>query len=371
MDRRKFIAAVGTASTLGIAGCTGSDDTSTATATETETETEQTEETETPANGNPDYVYYPSHADKMEMLGMAKGGENGRLRVALTAVPPHKFWVVTGKRKSKAGIKDNHTMHLMVSVWDSETGRLAPTAAPSVTIYRDGEQVMSSVNPWTMLSQPMGVHFGDNLAVEGEGDYKFEVSINEATDELPSSLDSVFNGDTVTITKDGFDPVATVEDLGAMSTGDSEGKPGAIRPMTMDMMPVPQQPKFEDMPVSFSEPKMTDEVRTAVAKTDLSGTSMFDGSETVLAVSPRTRYNRYAVPLTGMKATVVRDGETIYEGDLSSAVHPDYGQFYGASVDNLSEGDEVTVSYTVPPQISRHAGYENAFFALDSQTFTL
>jgi hypothetical protein len=353
MDRRTFLAMTGLPCVGGLAGCVtdlpGDDSGS---------------------NGDPSVssgIYYPSHRDKMEMIGKRSGESSSRLTLALTATVPHEFWLVTGSRTNRAEVRDEATMHLMVVVWDSETGLVAPSVSPALTIYRDGTQA-ASLSPWSMLSQPMGFHYGGNVAVSGAGDYRFEVSLNAATEALGGDLASVFQQEAISISTS-FDP-SSLSDMGTI-TVDSSGDPGALSPMAMDAVQIPRQPEYSDIPLSLSDPKETDDVRTAVgsASTDQVGT--FSSREDVLMVVPQTRFNRYPLPLMGIKATVRRDGSTVFEGDLSPGVHPDVGHFYAAGVEALETGDEVEVSYSTPPQFARHLGYEVAFFDIPNQTFTL
>lgn len=349
MKRRRYLGILGAGTITGFAGC--------------ETRTLGGDQG-TPTQGATSGIYRPTHRDEMEMLGRTSGSSD-RLRVALSATVPHEFWLVTGERTNKSEIRDEATMHLMASVWDRETGFVAPSVSPSITIFRDDEQV-GSLSPWSMLSQPMGLHYGDNVAVSGSGEYRFEVSVNGATEELSGELGDVFQSDSVTITES-FDP----ETIGSLGTvpAENSGEPGAISPMQMEMITITQQPTHDETGFSFSEPQVGSDIRTAV--TVASEVDDFSASEQVLIVAPQTRYNRFPVPLMGVEATVTRDGSTVFDGELSPGLHPDVGHYYGAGVSEVQTGDEVTVSYTTPPQFARHRGYEVAFFELEDQTFTL
>jgi len=93
--------------------------------------------------------------------------------------------------------------------------------------------------------------------------------------------------------------------------------------------------------------------------------------ETYLAISPRTPYNRYILPQMPLSATLTRDGETVFEGALSAAIGPDRGYHYGAAVDSVEPGDELTVTVDSPPQVSRHEGYETAFRSMADISMTV
>lgn len=351
MKRRRYLGLLGAGSLAGLAGC----------------ETRSLEGDQgTPTPGATSGVYRPTHRDEMEMIGRTVGSSD-RLSVALSATVPHEFWLVTGQRTNRSEIRDEATMHLMTSVWDRETGHLAPSVSPSITIFRDGDQV-ESLSPWSMLSQPMGLHFGDNVTVSGSGEYRFEVSLNDATEELSGGLEDVFQRDSVTITKS-FDP-DTIGSLGTIPAEDA-GEPGAISPMQMEMLTIPQQPSYADTSLAFTDAQLGSDIRTAVTLSSTNDVDGFSDSEQVLLVAPQTRYNRYPVPMMGVDVTVTRDGSTVFEGELSPGLHPNVGHYYGAGVSDVEAGDEVTVTYTTPPQFARHSGYEVAFFELEEQTFTL
>lgn len=352
MDRRSFVATLGTGALLGVAGCSSNGDGGDSGTT-------------SPGPGS-GAIYLPTHRDEMAMLGRSGGNEGDRLQVALTATVPHAFTLVTGSRTNQAQINEDSTMHLMASVWDRETGLLAPSISPSVTIYRDGEE-LTSMTPWSMLSQAMGFHYGGNVSVSGEGEYRFEVSLNEASEVLPESLRPVFAQETVSITHS-FD-TASIADLGTVGV-DAPGNPGAIEPMNMEMVTIVQQPAYDEAPLSFTEPQMAGDIRLAVGTTSPDEIGGYEGEE-VLVVAPQTRYNAYPVPLAGLEVTVSRDDSAVFEGDLQPGLHPGVGYFYGAGVPALESGDSVTVSFTTPPQFARHVGYDAAFFGLPETTFTL
>jgi hypothetical protein len=352
MDRRSFVATLGTGALLGVAGCASDGDGGDGGTTD-------------PGPGS-GAIYLPTHRDEMTMFGRTGGNDSDRLQVALTATVPHAFTLVTGSRTNQAVINDESTMHLMASVWDSETGLLAPSLSPSVTIYRDGEQ-LTSMTPWSMLSQAMGFHYGGNVSVSGEGEYRFEVSLNEASEALPESLRPVFAQETVSITHS-FD-TASIADLGTVGV-DSPGNPGAIEPMDMEMVQIVQQPGYDAGSVSFTDSQMAGDIRLAVGTAETDAMSAFEGEE-VLVVAPQTRYNAYPVPLAGLEATVTREDSTVFDDELKAGVHPDVGHFYGAGVPALESGDSVTVSFTTPPQFARHVGYDAAFFGLPETTFTI
>jgi hypothetical protein len=72
-----------------------------------------------------------------------------------------------------------------------------------------------------------------------------------------------------------------------------------------------------------------------------------------------------------LDVTLTRGGETVFEGPLRRTLDPDLGYHYGAVVDGVESGDELTVSTVTVPQVARHEGYETAFREMDDVTVTL
>lgn len=360
MDRRKFIGTLSTATAIGLAGCSDNNDTP-----EPADDDGNDDDDENPPNEPSDLrgAYIPDHKDEMEMLGMQS---DGRINIALMYAVPHEFTLVTGTRTEHVEIQSRDTMHIMVSVWDNQTGILPPSVEPSITIYRDDTEV-TNLNPWAMLSQQMGFHFGDNVQVSGAGQYRFEIDLNAETSAVSNNLDGVFTETSFTFEQE-FDPF-DAQSLNTMGT-DNVGEPGAIPPMDMGMMPIHTQPAYADMPIDMTDSQHTNDMAVAVGALDSAG-EYGDDTAQRLVVSPQTRYNRYLMPLLSAEATVERNGETIYDDSINSSLHEDLGLFYGANISELRDGDTVTVTFNAPSQMARGLGYEEAFLQLDDLEFTI
>ena len=355
-SRRELLAGIGTAGAASLAGCLGGlggGGTPTGTGTAGG------------VGGDAEGIYVPTHRDMMQMVGMQN---DGRLLVTLSYTVPHQFFLVTGTRTNQAAIADGDSMHLMVQVMDRETGVVAPEVEPTIELSKDGERVGSN-QPWPMLSQPMGFHVGDNVGASGEADWTFDVTVNASSSVLSPDLEDVFVRRAFTFERS-FDPRSASE-LGLMSAGDRAGKAGALAPMDMEMMTVPQQPAFDALPISVAGPQLTDDVAVGVGAHGDPAALGFDGGEAALVVATQTRYNRYPLGFMGVRATVTRGGDELFSGDLRSAVDGGLGHYYGAATPGLEAGDEVEVEIVTPPQIARHVGYERAFMQLEPLTFTL
>jgi hypothetical protein len=88
------------------------------------------------------------------------------------------------------------------------------------------------------------------------------------------------------------------------------------------------------------------------------------GDDPYFYISARTPHNGIVLPMMGLDATLRRDGDAVWESTLPSGLDPNLGYHYGASVPGVREGDEVTITTTVPPQVARHDGYETAFLEM-------
>ncbi|GAA0654559.1 DUF7350 domain-containing protein [Salarchaeum japonicum] len=354
MNRRRFLAAAGVSGTVGLAGCLDALGFG-----------RQSSPYAPPlVEDRPDAVYYPTHVEGMKSFGTAT---DGPYKCALTYSYPHRFWLLTSNPDdptNKVGIRSEDSMHVMPVVWHEETGVVPPAANPSVEFaLADGDESVPSVSPWPMLSQPMGVHFGDNVALPRNGDYTATVRVafgstkrTGALADAPDAAEFAFE----------FTYLAERVDTIAYRTLDDAGERGAVEPMQMDV-PVNQLAPPAELPGSLVGTGTSGDADVAVVVAD--DAARFGGreSERYLAVSPRTPYNRFPLPLASVSATATTGGETVHDGPLTATLDPELGYHYGAPVADAP--DEVAVSFDAPPQVARHEGYETAF--LDMPTVSV
>ena len=313
----------------------------------------------------PDWIYYPTHVEGMEMAGMAR---DGRYRIAVTYSFPHRFWTVDGDRTTKVELGSDDTVHLMLTAWDAETGRVLPASNQQVTVTRDGTTHVDR-SLWRMLSQNMGVHFGDNVSLDGDGTYEVAVRFGPLEETLTGGLAGAFAEPASVRVPMEFSQ-STLETVSFRRLGDREGTRGAISPMEMDTMPVAGTPAPEDVP---GEPLGTVESGDVVVVLTALPRSPADATDEgpYLVASPRTRYNGYPLPGMSLSATVSTADGTPFDDYLGSALGSDLGYHYGAVVEGLHDATEVTLRPTLSPQVARHEGYETAFFDLPARTVTL
>jgi len=299
----------------------------------------------------PKAVYRPGHMDGMTSIGMS--GASGITFGAMHAAP-HAFLNVQSSavREVEIGASD---AHLMVKPWGMETGVVPSTASLSATIKKDGA-FLGDANMWPMLSQPMGVHFGENVSLDGAGSYSIELTLSPPTSELTGKLTDVF-GERVEHTIE-FEIAEGDLQYSEMSV-DNAGAEGALDPSKMGKKG--QLPAGEELPGSFVGEAISDDAVFAV--TTLTDVSRFGAEgQTYLAVSPRTPYNRYPLPNMTMSATIEREGETVLDDSLTETLDHELDLHHGAVLEELQSGDTITLRVDGGrANVSRHLGYDTAF----------
>jgi hypothetical protein len=313
----------------------------------------------------PDAVYVPSHVEGMEAVGTA---EAGPYDLALTYSYPHRFWLVSGDSPNKVEIEGSDSLHLMTTVWDPETDTVLPHGSITATITRDGERLTSGKSLWPMLSQNMGVHAGDNLALDGDGTYEVEVSVPPLPTRRAGALRDRF-GELGSAAFSLEFSQSALESISFERLPDRQGERDALDPMSMDMMPVSETPAPEDLPGTVLGEGTSGDARFVVSRLE-SPPAGVSGEGPYLAVSMRTPYNGYPIPQASLSAAVTRDGTTLYDGPLTATVDPDLGYHYGAVAD-VQSGDGLALSVDAVPPIHRHEGYETAFMSFDELSMTV
>lgn len=355
MRRRQLLAAAGAALGGATAGC------------QSFFETQRADRPEFPATvaDRPDAVYVPSHAEGMRMADTASAG---RYRFALSYSYPHRFWLLTGDRVRKVGIDDGDAVHLMFTAWDAETDTVIPASSATVTATKDGEQVLSGRSLWAMLSQNMGVHFGDNVALDGAGTYEVTVGFGPVGTRRAGSLAGALSDRAEPTFSMSFNR-DRLSDVSVRRFDDRKGQRDALDPMGGEMIPSSQLPATDAMPGEVRGQATTGDARLVV--TTMPAPAGVEGDGSYLAVSPRTPYNRFPLPFMTLAATLSRDGTALFDGDLTPTIHPDLGYHYGAVVDSVRAGDDLRIRVATPPQIARHEGYETAFVEMPDASLTL
>jgi hypothetical protein len=350
MNRRTFLAAAAGTTSAGLAGCFGLLETRTA--------------GQPPVlSDRPDAVYHPTHVEGMKMEDM---GTSGDFAAAVMYSYPHRFWTVSGPAVTKQSIESDDAAHIMVAVWDPETGVVVPDAGVSIAVTKDDEVVSEEVI-YPMLSQPMGFHYGANFALDGTANYTVEVDIGGLSGvETTGSFDGRFS-ESASIDLDLSYSEAEKGNISYENTPDRAGDRTAVGAMTMMDMPLGIAPTADELPGATVGTASAGDAQFVVQAVEA---ERF-GAGTHVAVSPRTPYNRMLIPRLGLEMTVTRDGEAVLDEELGAFLDPELGYHYGADLDALASGDEVELRVTIPPQVARHEGYETAFLSFEPMTLSV
>jgi hypothetical protein len=397
LSRRTFIG-TSTTTMLTLAGCIGSDDGGDdGNGNENITTTDEGDGTSSPetidednvpdlpqVEDPPEAVYVPSHKNQMEMLPTVESGEYA---VTPMLTYPHKFWLITGDEREVVN-PDSFGVHLMVTVWDAETGTVLPVdkGAP-VTLTKDGEFVGEKA-PWPMISQRMGFHFGENFSLPDYGTYEAELGLNPLTGvRKTGEFDGRFeSSETITFEfeftkeaqqqlangieyldesrwgeRDALGPMGmggTDDGDGGSNSGENGGDDGGME-MSMQYSSLPPAESYPGTAVGT--PQSGD--ATFVVRY-LDETAMTDEDTGYLLVSPRTPYNRVPLPDMALSATGA------LEGELIQALDSEIGHHYGLP-GSLSAGDQLQLVIDSPPQVARHRGYETAFLEMPPIDITM
>jgi hypothetical protein len=352
ITRRRLLGTLGTGALVGSAGCLG------ALGFE-----EQSAWRDPPlVEDRPNAVYVPAITEGMGMYGKTTAGPYG---VALTYSYPHRFWTLTGSDLSKTVVESDDSVHLMASLWDAETGTALPLDSGVTIEVTRGDELVTEEVAYPMLSQQMGLHYGSNYALDGEGEYEVRVRVGGVSLRRTGGFEGRFEAaETATFAVE-FD-TDELYDV-PIERPENPGERGAIPPMEMAGVPVGRASEPDALPGRhLGRATSGDAVFHAFAVDE----GRF-GDGTYLYVSPRTPYNRIVLPMMGLDATLARGGDAVAETALRRTLDPELGYHYGASVSSVEPGDELRVAVAVPPQVARHDGYETAFLDMDPVTFTV
>jgi hypothetical protein len=314
----------------------------------------------------PDAVYYPTHIEGMDMVEMTNAKW---YTCALTYSYSHRFWIVTGQNRKKVTIQPEDSVHLMPSIWDRETKLVPPNANLSVDITQNGESVVKK-SLWPMLSQNMGYHFGDNVALPGDGTYTVTVRIGPMQTRRTGRLQNQFGEPaSVTFTFD-YSKQQRNEIMYKDIPTSKQGQKGAVDPTHMKKIPLAQVPPKAEFPGRIIGEASSGDGVFVVTVLDEPPAGI-DATGPYLAVSARTPYNRYPLPFMSLKATLTHGQSTVFDGWLTPTLDHALHYHYGATVKRIRPGDTLRLTVGTPPQVARHEGYETAFFKMPPMKLTI
>jgi hypothetical protein len=357
----------------------------------------------------PDAVYVPTHREAMRTLEPI---ETGDVVLAPMLSYPHPFWIVAGggeESVERVEPEEGHGVHMMFTVWDRETGVVLPVDdGAQIQVSQDGEAVGSPLSPWTMISQEMGFHFGDNVSLPGDGTYTVDVDLPALSTRRTGDIEDRLTDGTTAEFEFVYDEAFREAVVDGVEYLDEElwGQRGALEPMdhgdhahhggddrdedddgngrhdhddetVHHEIPYSQLPSVDDYPGTvlhdaeegaLEDGELPRSGDAAFVATLLDTETHLADEEPYLLVSPRTPYNRVPLADMTMTATIELDGE-VDEHALEQTLDGEYDLHYGASIAAVEPGETVTIDVESPPQVARHQGYETAFLEMDSIEF--
>jgi hypothetical protein len=99
------------------------------------------------------------------------------MNIQVRSMAPVKFVIVTGTHEQLVTPTRKDNMHLMVLLTDALTHVPIPYSSVWATIRRGGKIVYDE-RQWPMISRYMGVHYGNNVALPGAGNYTLSLLIS-------------------------------------------------------------------------------------------------------------------------------------------------------------------------------------------------
>ncbi|WP_019992228.1 iron transporter [Natronorubrum tibetense] len=414
MNRRGFLRGTAVAGTVAIAGCL-----------ERLGFEEQSAWSNPPlVDDRPDAVYLPAGIEEMGTYGRATDGEYA---VELTYTIPHRFWLVAGETE-RVDVDADDSMHLMLTVWDPETDTVLPVNA-ELDVLRGGDSVTGQLSPWPMLSQRMGFHYGDNISLPEQGEYTARIRIGRLEAEGTGAFEDRFDSPS-TLEIDFEFNRSDIHDLEfELIDEDRRGERNALELMDHSdhgahdghgddehaahgndehdhghhgeghghdnhdhhgeghghdnhdhhgeghdhndpgHPPTSDGPAIDELPGDVLGTERSGDAKLSVIVPD---TDRFADDAAYLMACLRTPYNDVVLPSASLRLTIDRDGSAVLEDErLTERIDHEYGHHYGLAVDDLESDDEITVAVDSPPQVSRHDGYETAFFEFEDVSFTV
>jgi Fe2+ transport protein len=99
------------------------------------------------------------------------------MRIEVRSMAPANFVIFSGSSERMVRVTKKDTIHLMVMLSDAGTGMRIPYASVWATIRKQGRIVFDE-RLWPMLARFMGSHYGNNVALPGNGTYVISLLIS-------------------------------------------------------------------------------------------------------------------------------------------------------------------------------------------------
>jgi hypothetical protein len=99
------------------------------------------------------------------------------MKITADAMTPVPFLVYNGTAMQTVNPPKDTSFHLMVLLNDAQTNVVIPYASVKGTIT-EGSKTPFSDNLWPMISRYMGPHYGNDVALPGDGTYKLTLLVS-------------------------------------------------------------------------------------------------------------------------------------------------------------------------------------------------
>jgi hypothetical protein len=99
------------------------------------------------------------------------------MTIEARSMAPATFEIFNGTSGRMVHPTKKDTMHLMVMLTDAQTKTAIPYASVWATIRNAKGKIVYDERQWPMLSRAMGTHYGNNVALPGNGTYKLSLLI--------------------------------------------------------------------------------------------------------------------------------------------------------------------------------------------------
>jgi hypothetical protein len=99
------------------------------------------------------------------------------MKITADAMTPVPFLVYNGTTMQTVNPPKGTSFHLMVLLNDAQTNVVIPYASVKGTIT-EGSKTPFSDSLWPMISRYMGPHYGDDVALPGDGTYKLTLLVS-------------------------------------------------------------------------------------------------------------------------------------------------------------------------------------------------
>ncbi|MFD1512991.1 iron transporter [Halomarina rubra] len=316
-------------------------------------------------------VYRPPASTGLALVGTADAGP---FRLGVLYSYPTRFWEVVGEQTYLRDVTDEDSVHLMALAWDPETGVVFPEVGLTVEVTHaetgadhDAGDLVAEEAVYAMLSQGLGFHYGDNVALPGDGRYDVTVAVGGLQLRRTGAFADRF-GDPASHTFE-FEYSRAERDALATRRNEDAGTSGAVDPLEEPPVPTARTPTADSAWTRLGRTRADDAVVLAYLL-DGEAADRFD-AERYLALTTSTPYNRLVLPAMGLRVRVSDGASVAFEGLLTRTVDPSLGYHYGTAVPALPDGGDLLVEVLSPPQVARHEGYETAFLATDPVRISL